>query len=68
MYMKDWAERLDNFLEFNEYDLLKDKGNVKKDDADKIAKDEYEKFRVIQDIEYKSDFDEFLEKTKKLKK
>ena len=66
--MKDWAERLDNFLEFNEYDLLKDKGNVKKDDADKIAKDEYEKFRVIQDIEYKSDFDEFLEKTKKLKK
>lgn len=68
MYMKDWALKLDKFLEFNEYDLLKDKGNVSKYDADKIAKDEYEKFRIIQDKEYKSDFDKFLEKTKKLTK
>lgn len=47
MYMKDWAERLDKFLEFNEYGLLKDKGKVSKDSANKIAKEEYEKLRVV---------------------
>lgn len=68
MYMKDWAEKLDKFLEFNEFDLLKDKGNVTRDNADKIAKEEYKKFRIIQDKEYKSDFDKFIEKTKKIDK
>ena len=48
MYMKDWAEKLDKFLEFNEFDLLKDKGNVIRDNADKIAKKEYGKFRFCQ--------------------
>lgn len=63
MYMKDWAERLDAFLQFNEQDILGDAGHVKKAVADQLAIDEYEKYhqhRLTQDIE--DDFDAFIEK------
>lgn len=67
MTMQDWAERLDGFLEFNAYDVLKNYGVVKRDAAERHALAEYEKFRVIQDREFKSDFDEIVDeiKTKK---
>lgn len=66
MYMKDWATRLDSFLEFNEYDILIGKGTISSKEALKIADSEYEKFRPIQDKEYRSDFDKLLEDVKKL--
>ena len=66
MHMKDWAEKLDKFLEFNEYDILKDKGKVSRENADKIAKKEFNKFRTIQDKNYISDFDRFLKEKDKL--
>ena len=61
MKMSDWVTRLDTFLAFNEYDLLKDSGKIRKEVATKFAEDEYEKFRVIQDRSYVSDFDKAVE-------
>ena len=57
MYMKEWAEKLDAFLQFNDYNVLKTAGKVSHDVAVKLAEGEYEKFRVRQDREYISDFD-----------
>jgi len=64
MKMQDWAQKLDSFLTFNDYDLLKDSGRIKSVVAKKFAETEYVKFRVIQDKEYKSDFDKMVEGTK----
>lgn len=62
MTMVDWAERLDKFLEFNEYEVLDHHGTVRREDAERHALAEYEIFRVKQDIEFKSDFDEIIDK------
>jgi hypothetical protein len=62
--MKDWASRLDSFLQFNEYDILKDAGKVSHAVACALAEKEYSKFRIIQDKEYKSDFDKVIEGVK----
>lgn len=59
MKMKDWADKLDSFLKFNEYNLLHDAGKMKKWVADSFAEKEYMKFRIKQDKEYESDFDKF---------
>lgn len=64
MNMGDWADKLDTFLKFNDYDLLKDSGKIKSDVAAQFAEREYQKFRVIQDVEYKSDFDKVFEDIK----
>lgn len=64
MKMVDWISRLDAFLQFNEYDILKGAGKVSKDIADKLAIKEFEKYRVVQDKEYKSDFDKVIEGVK----
>ena len=61
MKMSDWAGRLDKFLEFNEYKVLKDGGSIKKQLADAFAESEFNKFRIHQDKVYKSDFNNFLE-------
>jgi hypothetical protein len=68
MTMKDWIRKLDAFLIFNEYNILKDAGKVRAVVAKKFAEDQFKKFRVIQDKEYESDFDKLVEKTKKGKK
>ncbi len=57
MSMEDWVSRLDKFLEFNEYDILKNPGKVTKAVAKEIASKEFEKYREIQDKDYISDFD-----------
>jgi len=57
MKMEDWIRKLDAFLQFNEYQLLKDAGKVHHDVAIKLAEKEYEKFRVVQDRDYVSDFE-----------
>ncbi len=60
MTMEDWAKKLDVFLEFNEEEVLKDKGEVSAAIAKIFAESEYEKYRVIQDKLYQSDFDRLL--------
>lgn len=67
MTMKDWVEKLDTFLQFNEYDLLKDSGRMRADVAKSFAEKEYDKFRVIQDSEYKSDYERFDEAVDEIK-
>lgn len=59
MYMQDWIRRLDAFLQFNEEEVLHDKGKVTAAIAKAFAESEFEKFRVIQDRTYQSDFDRF---------
>lgn len=61
MSMKDWHEKLDEFLKFNEFQILRDFGKVKKSIADKTAIREFKKFKPIQNAEYKSDFDKAVE-------
>lgn len=65
MKMEDWAKRLDAFLQFNEYNILKDAGKVSHDVAMKLAEKEYEKFRVIQDQNFVSDFEKEVKKISK---
>ena len=64
--MKEWKEKLEVFLKINEYNILKDNGKIKKEIADKLALDEYKKYRVIQDQNYISDFDELVIETNNL--
>lgn len=65
MSMQDWKGRLDIFLEFNEREILKDNGKISKKLADDFAKEEFYKFRIIQDKNYKSDFDKAILKALK---
>ncbi|OQC11339.1 MAG: hypothetical protein BWX74_00144 [Tenericutes bacterium ADurb.Bin087] len=62
MTMEDWAKRLDKFLEFNEEDILNDKGKVSAEMAKSFAESEFEKYRVIQDKNYRNDFDKLMQK------
>jgi hypothetical protein len=57
MYMKDWAKKLDAFLQFNEEEILTDKGKISRIVATELAVKEYEAFRVKQDTNFVSDFD-----------
>lgn len=57
MKMADWADKLDAFLQFNEYEVLDNPGQISAVAAKKIAEDEYEKFRIVQDKMFESDFD-----------
>lgn len=59
--MEDWAKRLDMFLNFNEYPILTNAGKVSGEVAKRFAETEYSKFRVIQDREYKSDFNKLID-------
>ena len=60
MSMEDWAKRLDGFLEFNGNELLTGPGKISAEQAKLHAETEFEKYRIIQDRLYKSDFDRFL--------
>lgn len=64
MKMSDWAARLDRFLEFNEFKILQDGGSIKKELADAFAEKEYNKFKIYQDENYKSDFNRFINNIK----
>ncbi|WP_027938851.1 virulence RhuM family protein [Anaerobiospirillum succiniciproducens] len=63
MYMADWVKRLDAFLQFNEEDILHDKGKVIAAIAKAFAEKEFEKFLVLQDRTYQSDFDRLVAET-----
>ena len=60
MTMKDWATRLDGFLQFNEYTVLKDAGHISAEIAKKLAEEQFGQYRVLQDQIYQSDFDQEL--------
>ena len=66
MMMTEWADKLDAFLQFNEAELLTDAGKVSAEVAKRFAESEFEKYRVIQDYMYKSDFDRLLEESQDL--
>ena len=56
MTMADWASKLDAFLQFNDAEILRDKGKVTAAIAKAFAESEFEQYRVIQDRQYQSDF------------
>lgn len=65
MYMRDWVDRLDAFLQFNEEDILHDKGKVSAAIAKAFAESEFNKFRILQDRTYQSDFDRLAAEAEK---
>jgi hypothetical protein len=64
MTMKDWVEKLDAFLQFNDYSVLKNAGSISAEIAKELATKEFEKFRVTQDEDYESDFDKEVKRIK----
>ncbi len=60
MTMEDWKKRLDVFLQFNEREVLDNPGKVSHKVAESFALSEFEKYRIIQDKLFESDFDKFL--------
>lgn len=60
MTMQDWSLRLNRFLEFNEHEILHDTGRVTHEIAKAFAESEFEKYRIVQDRMFESDFDHFL--------
>jgi hypothetical protein len=67
MTMEHWIEKLNGFLNFNDYEILQDAGKISAKVARKLAEEEYEQFRPVQDKAFESDFDRLVEETKKKK-
>ena len=63
MYIADWGKWLDVFLQFNEEDILYDKGKVTAAISQVFAEKEFKKFRVFQDRTYQSYFDRLFAET-----
>ena len=61
MTMNDWSKKLNTFLEFNEHDILQNAGKVTAQIAKEFAINEFEKFKVMQNKLYQSDFDMLLQ-------
>lgn len=62
MKMSDWVKKLDAFLQFNEYEILTNAGTISHDVGKNLAEKVYEKFRIVQDQLYESDFDKEVKK------
>lgn len=67
MTMEDWAKRIDRFLLADDRDLLKDAGKISMAIAKEHAETEFEKYRIIQDQIYESDFDKLMLESNKKK-
>ncbi len=63
MTMKDWAEKLNAFLQFNQKEILQNAGKVSSEIAKTFAEKEYESYKPIQDSLFESDFDKMIKKT-----
>ena len=61
MYMSDWVEKLDAFLQFNEEEILQNKGRVTSEIAKAFAEQEFDKYNTMQKRLYRSDFDCLIE-------
>ncbi len=68
MTMADWEERLNGFLKLWDHEVLKDNGKISAEMAKLHAETEFEKYRIVQDQIYISDFDELLLNAKGIKK
>lgn len=68
MTMKDWSGKLNVFLQFNEKDILKNAGKVTQAIAKAFAESEFEKYRIVQDKLFESDFDKAIKKIEAPKK
>ena len=68
MTMKDWSEKLNAFLKFNEAEILENAGKVTAEIAKAFVESEFEKYRPIQDQLYESDFDKEVKKILKKNK
>ncbi len=66
MTIEDWSKRLDLFLEFDDREVLKHPGKITSEIAKQFAESEFEKYRVIQDKLFESDFDKLLSKTEQI--
>ena len=66
MYMEDWKNEVENALKVFHYEVLEGKGKISHKQATKKAENEYEKYKVIQDKNYVSDFDRLLSETKQI--
>ncbi len=62
MTMEDWANKLNAFLQFNERDILENPGKVSQAIAKSFAESEFEKYRIVQDRLFESDFDKVVKK------
>jgi hypothetical protein len=62
MYMKDWIEKLNEFLKFSEYEILTNAGTISHEVAQALALKEYEVFKKKQDRLFESDFDRYIKK------
>jgi len=62
MKMADWVHKLDGFLQFNDYYILKNAGTISHEVAKRLAEQEHEKYRISQDQLYESDFDKEVKK------
>ena len=67
MTMEDWKDKLDAFLRFNDAEVLENSGKVTAAIAKEFAESEFEKYRVIQDKLYQSDFDKLMMEMEKTK-
>ena len=68
MYMEDWKKEVENALKVFHYNILEGKGTVSHKQAVEKAENEYEKYKIIQDKNYVSDFDRLLNETKHIEK
>jgi hypothetical protein len=62
--MKEWIDILDSFLKLNRYELLNNSGSISHNQAMSKAETEYQKFRIIQDHKFISDFDKEIKNIK----
>ena len=67
MKMEDWIKSIEDIFKINFYDNLTNKGSISHKEAVDKAESEYEKYRIIQDRNYVSDFDKLLLYTEKIK-
>jgi len=65
MTMEDWAKGLDAFLKFTERDILQNSGKVSAEIAKAHAESEFEKYRIVQDLLFESDFDRVIKQLEK---
>jgi hypothetical protein len=61
MTMEDWAKHIDKFLTMDDRPILLNNGNVSAEEAKEFAESEFEKYRIIQDHLFRSDFDDEIE-------
>ena len=67
MTMNDWASRLDKFLDATDRGILKDAGKVTAQFAKDFGEVEFEKYRIVQDRLFESDFDKLVDSSSKIK-